>query len=359
MPLEQFNLDAFLLGTGTAEGFAGSTVNLSSFDRDTYQWQNDTDNGNNIRDLDFDGNNDSTQPTADEGVLVNGTLQQIETSGAYRNSTLTFSDGQSFNLPIITTELEDGTVLAFFRDGDIADFIAAGYDFNDITGITLGNFRPNNARRPERFDDEFPVCFLRGTLIETDQGLRAVEDLKIGDRVRTRDRGLQPIRWIGSRELAKGELAAMGNAYPVRIDTGALGNGLPERPLIVSPQHRVLATSTIVQRMFDEDAVLVAAKHLLSLPGIDECRELDVVEYWHFMFDRHEIVFAEGAEVESFYAGPQALKSLPDASREEVLTLFPELRDADLPVPAAFLVGGRRGGSLARRHASNAKPLLS
>lgn len=359
MALEQFNLDAFLLGTGTAEGFAGATVDLSTFDRDSYQWQNDTDNGNNILDLDFDGNNDSTQPTADEGVLVNGTLLQIETSGAYRNSTITFSDGQSFNLSIITAELEDGTVLAFFRDRDIADFVADGYDFNDITGITLGNFRPNNARRPERFDDEFPVCFLRGTLIETEQGLRAVEDLQVGDRVRTRDRGLQPIRWINSRELAKSELATMGNAYPVRIDTGALGNGLPERPLTVSPQHRVLANSKIVQRMFDVDTVLVAAKHLLSLPGIDECQEYDLVEYWHFMFDRHEIVFAEGAEVESFYAGPQALKSLPDDSLAEILRLFPELRKADLPIPAAYLVGGRRGGSMARRHASNAKSLLS
>ncbi|MEM9844857.1 MAG: Hint domain-containing protein, partial [Pseudomonadota bacterium] len=41
------------------------------------------------------------------------------------------------------------------------------------------------------------MCLTRGALVMTDQGPRAVEDLDVGDRVLTRSRGAQPIRWIG------------------------------------------------------------------------------------------------------------------------------------------------------------------
>ena len=45
-----------------------------------------------------------------------------------------------------------------------------------------------------------------------------------------------------------------------------------------------------------------------------------------FMFDRHQIVFSEGAATESFYPGKVGLGALDRAAREEVMTLFPELR---------------------------------
>ncbi len=91
---------------------------------------------------------------------------------------------------------------------------------------------------------------------------------------------------------------------------GALGPGHPARPLVVSPQHRILVRSAIAQRMFGSAEVLVAAKQLLSLDGIDVAQDLETVEYFHILFDRHEIVFAKGTETESLYTGPQALRGI-------------------------------------------------
>ena len=71
--------------------------------------------------------------------------------------------------------------------------------------------------------------------------------------------------------------------------------------------------------MFGTDEVLVAAKQLLQIDGIDVADDLDEVVYVHFIFDRHEIVYANGAESESLYTGPEALKTLSPQAREEIL----------------------------------------
>lgn len=202
------------------------------------------------------------------------------------------------------------------------------------------------------------VCFTRGTLIDCADGARPVETLRVGDLVRTLDRGLQPVRWIASRRLGA-ELAAQPRLCPIRIRKGALGPGMPAADLLVSPQHRILVRSGIAQRMFGAAEVLVAAKQLLELEGV-EIAQTDSVEYVHFAFDRHEIVTANGAPSESLYPGPQALKSLGRAARDELFAIFPLLQEAQEPPAAAReLVSGRQGRKLASRHAMNDRPLVA
>lgn len=160
------------------------------------------------------------------------------------------------------------------------------------------------------------VCFVAGTRIKTANGEVAVNDLVPGDRVLTLDHGYQPVRWVGcSRRLAVGRLA------PVRICAGALGN---DRDLLVSPQHRVLLRGWQATLMFGEGEVLVAAKALVNDHSI-RVEEGGEVDYFHILFDRHEIVFAEGAACESFHPGQQGWKALDAATRDEILELFPEL----------------------------------
>lgn len=206
----------------------------------------------------------------------------------------------------------------------------------------------------------FP-CFVRGTLIQTETGPVAVEDLAVGMKVITRDRGAQALRWIGSRVLGSGALRVNPDMRPVRIRAGALGSGLPRRDLLVSPQHRILVRSRIAQKMFGAAEVLIAAKQLLQIEGIDIAQDLPVVEYYHFLFDRHEIVLSEGAETESLYTGKQALKSVGLSAQQEIFALFPELRDRPddhLPEGARILASGRMGRKLAVRHAQHRKALL-
>ena len=108
------------------------------------------------------------------------------------------------------------------------------------------------------------------------------------------------------------------------------------------------------------DEVLVAAKHLLQVEGIDVVQDADSVTYVHFLFDRHQIVESEGAETESLFTGPEALKTVDSAARVEILHLFPELASIDydcLPDPVRPILSGRQGRKLANGHANNKKYL--
>ncbi len=171
-------------------------------------------------------------------------------------------------------------------------------------------------------------CFTPGTRVATPDGERPVHELRAGDRVVTRDNGLQEVCWVGRCRLDWHRLASERHMKPVLIEAGALGHGLPERDMLVSPQHRVLVANERTQLFFEEREVLVAAKHLINHGSI---REIDApgVTYVHFMCARHEVVLSNGAWTESFQPADRSLKGMGNAQRLELQQLFPELADPD------------------------------
>lgn len=171
-------------------------------------------------------------------------------------------------------------------------------------------------------EPEIP-CFTAGTMIDTAAGPVAVEDLRPGDMVLTRDNGYLPVRWVGQRAFDASEVAASAALAPVCIAAGALGPGLPERATRVSPQHRMLVTGPRAELLFGEREVLVPAGSMVGLPGIT--RGSGDVTYVHIMFERHQIVRADGAWSESFQPADWAMDGLQPAQREELLLLFPQL----------------------------------
>lgn len=179
-------------------------------------------------------------------------------------------------------------------------------------------------------------CFTPGTLISTERGEVAVEDLRAGDRVITRDNGLQTLRWVGSKRLSLADLIVNPALRPVEIGAGALGHGLPTRAMTVSPQHRMVIEGVRAEMLFGEPEVLVAATHLTSLPGV-EVKLSAAVRYVHVMFDRHEIICANGAWTESFQPAQRMLDGMDRAQADEVLALFPELHGQEFDFPAARL----------------------
>lgn len=168
-------------------------------------------------------------------------------------------------------------------------------------------------------------CFTPGTLIATPRGEVPVETLREGDRIITRDNGIQQIRWTGRREMSLADFAVAPHLRPVMVRQGSLGNGLPERDLLVSPNHRVLLASERASLYFDEHEVLVAAKHLVGTKGVSAVQNV-ATSYIHFMFDRHEVVLSNGAWTESFQPGDQTLSDMAEAQRDEIYEIFPELR---------------------------------
>jgi len=158
----------------------------------------------------------------------------------------------------------------------------------------------------------------------TPSGERRVEDLQVGDRVITRDNGIQEIRWVGAKDLTGAQLAANAKLQPVLIRAGALGENMPERDMLVSPQHRMLVSTDTAAMYFEEREVLVAAKHLTMLDGVDVV-DSSGTTYIHIMFDQHEVVLSDGTWSESFQPGDYSLDGIGAEQREEILALFPEL----------------------------------
>jgi hypothetical protein len=205
------------------------------------------------------------------------------------------------------------------------------------------------------------ACFTPGTMIKTNQGERAVENLRKGDLVETKDNGLKPVLWIGQREVSPHELNKEPKLRPIRIASGSLAPDFPKEDLIVSPQHRVLVKSSIIGKMYDESEVLVAAKDLLSLEGVEVLESAESTTYLHILFDRHEVIYANGAEVESLFTGPEAMKTLSKEAREEIYALFPEIVDYGRPLfdPARLLVKGKKFQNALQRHTKNNKAIFA
>ena len=147
------------------------------------------------------------------------------------------------------------------------------------------------------------VSFTRGTHITLATGAqKKIEELQVGDRILTRDDGIQPIRWIGQSTVR-----ATGAMAPILIREAALNNA---HDLIVSPDHRLF----IYQR---NDAlgtgcpeVLVKARHLVNGETVLQ-QQGGFVDYFQILFDRHHIIYAEGIAAESMYLDHATRPALP------------------------------------------------
>ena len=189
-----------------------------------------------------------------------------------------------------------------------------GYiDYFDSVGTFEGRL---NFEEIEAF--EGIICFTKGAGILTETGYRPVESLQIGDLVHTRDNGMQQIRWIGQRSVP-----GIGQLAPISFAPEALEGAT--KPLIVSPQHRMLLTGYQSELLFGETEVLVPAKYLVNGTTVREapCAK---VSYYHVMFDSHEVIYADGQATESFHAGGEGLNAIAPEAREEMFAIFPELR---------------------------------
>jgi hypothetical protein len=204
--------------------------------------------------------------------------------------------------------------------GSNVDFIT--YDENDPEAGVV-TFLDGTTMTFMEIENVIP-CFTPGTTIATPKGERLVEELQEGDRIITRDNGIQEIAWVGHKSMDGKQLAANPHLKPILIKAGSLGDGLPERDMLVSPNHRVLVASEMTQLYFEEREVLAAAKHMTGAQGIHAV-DVMATTYIHFMFEKHEVVLSNGAWTESFQPGDYSLKGIGNSQRNEIFELFPEL----------------------------------
>ncbi len=287
---------------GDGSHMVGEVITLSS---DPFRPISISDEGDaNFQDNDSNQTLNGAQEI-DGTVYPSGTRVEAEFSFTVTDGTDTWTV-IAFN--VNNSSPSYGTIEGIAIIGDPGDFPPPGTPLT-VTSAAEG---PSFAA----VDYVAPICFADGTMIMTDRGPRPVESLAVGDRVQTRTDGFQTIRWFNSRSFA-----AIGHLAPICFRPGVLGN---DRPLRLSPQHRLLVTDWRAELYLGTPEVLVPAKAFVN--GQDVVVETGgTVTYHHFLFDDHQVVFAEGVPCESFHPGLAGVGSLDRAARRELLTIFPEL----------------------------------
>ena len=139
-----------------------------------------------------------------------------------------------------------------------------------------------------------PQCLAHGTRVATPRGWRCAEQLVPGDLVWTRDHGFQPLRHLLC-QTARGPMLTL----PPEL-TGAA------RPLTLSPQHRILIASPRLEVWTGGAEALAPALALRH--WITAAAPAPVV---NLLFDRHEVILAEGVLIESLLLGRQVGGGLP------------------------------------------------
>jgi Ca2+-binding RTX toxin-like protein len=166
------------------------------------------------------------------------------------------------------------------------------------------------------------ICFYPGTDIATPAGPRAVESLGIGDLVLTFEGAAAPVRWMG-RQTVSTRFGDPMQVLPIRIRAGALGEGLPVRDLLVSPDHAILVGGLLVQA-----GALVNGASILR-----ERRVPERFTYHHVELAAHALILAEGVPAETFVDNVARGAFDNGAEHEALYGHLPSIRE--LPNPRA------------------------
>ncbi len=154
------------------------------------------------------------------------------------------------------------------------------------TGYTTGTDPVTGLEEVVLTDGE--ACFARGTRIAAVRGEVAVEDLAVGDSLRTLHWGMKRIKWIGSRTYIA-PFCNTQKVLPICIKAGAIAENIPARDLFVSPGHALCI-----------DGALIHAARLVNGVSITQAAAVESISYYHIETDTHEVIFAEKCPAETF-----------------------------------------------------------
>jgi len=181
------------------------------------------------------------------------------------------------------------------------------------------------------FEDAFGAV-ARGTLVATGTGTVAVEDPTPGTLVQTADNGLQPVLWIGAMSIVPGAPQNINGLMRVTADSFGLGRPMPD--LMLAAGARLLRRPT--QARPDQFAGLVPITELCDGDSIIEITPPAPVTVFHLVFERHQILCANGLELESYHPGLHAEMSISQEMMSIFLALFPHVRQLDDFGPLAY-----------------------
>lgn len=220
--------------------------------------------------------------------------------------------------------------------------LAHQYDVSYLTpGGEIAGFTRRAPATPV-FEEAFSAL-ARGTLVATEEGSVAVEDLQPGTMVRTVTNGPRPLLWVGSMVVDPGA-EVIPDPDPLRLTrlaADSLGVGRPTPDLMLGPRARILYRSTRCREMLGTSQAFAPAHGFVDGDCAIEVTPIAPVRLYHLAFHGQQVILANGIEVESYHPGPQVERLMDRDSCAALLDLFPHVQDLDRfgPMPIPRLTG--------------------
>jgi len=173
-----------------------------------------------------------------------------------------------------------------------------------------------------------------GANLRTPCGLRRIDIVRPGDLIVTRSNGLQPVQMVWKRKLSKEQIESHPDLAPIRFKPRAVGPMMPQRDLLVAPEHRVLIPGFCLAGVPDETSMLTEAVKIAgSCDAVFADTASEDVTYYQLVFDQHQVMAVNGLPVESFLPDAAAIQALGGEMRDALEDRFPDLCDAPESYP--------------------------
>jgi Hint domain len=134
-------------------------------------------------------------------------------------------------------------------------------------------------------------CFLKGTRVLTSRDEVRIEDLRIGDLVKTMGGKDLPIKWIGRNTFRRSGASWPKRVVPIRVSRFAIDDQTPHTDLYLSPRHALFV-----------DGFLMEVRDLVNGTSIAPAMspDMETIEYFQIVLNTHEVIWAEGMPAETF-----------------------------------------------------------
>lgn len=180
------------------------------------------------------------------------------------------------------------------------------------------------------FEEAFSAL-ARGSVIATEAGPVAVEDLVPGMRALTAEGGVQTITWVGSMVLYPNSApggATLGGSEPValtRITAEAFGEGRPASDIVLGPRARLCLRDRRLKRATGLDVAFVPARAFIDGVSVIEVMPAAPVTLYHLILERHGALKLAGLEIEAFHPGEGVERMIEPRMLSLFAAQFPQL----------------------------------
>lgn len=155
------------------------------------------------------------------------------------------------------------------------------------------------------FEEAFSAL-ARGSVLMTEDGPVAIEDLQPGQRVLTAEGRPEQVCWIGSMVIYPGAENGRDLEEQVsltRITAESFGAGRPGLDLVLGPRARLCLRDPRLRRVAGAEAAYVPARAFLDGISVIEVTPSAPVTAYHVVLEHHGSLRVAGLEVEAFHPG--------------------------------------------------------